>query len=62
LCWAKSTVHPLADFSRSTANLIIFGLADVPEIYFDTDIMIKKVKYSYRTGTIPLNYANSFIE
>jgi hypothetical protein len=46
--WSRSTVQPLVDLSRTTANLITIGLADVPKINFETNFMTKKAKYSYR--------------
>ena len=43
-CLSRSTVDPLVDLSRTTASLIIIGIADVPKIGFEIDSMFKKSK------------------
>ena len=59
MVWSKSTVHPLVDLNRSTANLITLGLADVPKIIFETNFKFKKAKYSYRSRTISMTATSS---
>jgi hypothetical protein len=54
-----STEHQLVDLSKSIAELKIIGIAGVPKIVFETNSMVKRAKYSYRTRTISMTAASS---
>ena len=56
---SRSTEHQLVDLSKSTAEFKIIGIADVHKIDFETNLMFKKAKYSYRTRTISMTAASS---
>ena len=46
---------------KLTAEFKIIGIADVHKIDFETDLMFKKAKYSYRTRTISMTAASSLL-